>query len=586
MTSILRRFVGSAALVWGCSGPSICPAASPVIANVEVADVTPSSVTVIWEVDQAPVANTVKIFTDASGSNDITAQFEISVAPLVAGDPTVSDEQAQWAAFEALRAASAAKGVARIRIDGLSPSTTYYLRAVSSSGAEVSEVPLNGTVTVSTPERNSFVSGAHQLRVKIQHPDPTGWVVIASTPSAQYALSSVVGDGAAPDEAFINLVQLFSSPAANFEPSGQTNVNLRIRNGSGVSLTPSFELAFVDGFVVGSITSVDAAGTNSVLEMTEPAVFAYTEGEAVVLAWMDQLPPGSTISLYYDVDDAGQDGTLIVNGLDADRDGAADTYSWNTTGIPDGIYRAYAESSDGVASYAPAPVAIDRAKLDSDEDGMSDLWEELFFSGSLLATGTEDKDLDGRPDRREYEDRTSPLIPDLRINGIDGLNFIAWPIEPVPAFTSADLLAIIGDSAESITRVASGTQRAETTTWNGQGASGPVFPIVAGEGYMLSLVGEYDGIFLGNPDGGAVDLGIGVNLVGFRAAPHGYSAFQLMSALGGSGVVASVGRLDKESQRFENAAYYEGTAAGVDFPVVAGEAYLIHLRQPVLDFRP
>jgi hypothetical protein len=60
----------------------------------------------------------------------------------------------------------------------------------------------------------------------------------------------------------------------------------------------------------------------------------------------------------------------------------------------------------------------------------------------------------------------------------------------------------------------------------------------------------------------------------------------LLDDLGGETVVASVGRLDPSTKRFVSATWSGDTAIGYDFPLRAGEAYFIHLHQPVNEFSP
>jgi hypothetical protein len=564
-------------------------AAAPTLTAVDVADVTPSGATLVWEVDGAAAASTVRVFADAAGTQEITSDFAITAAPLAAGDPAAADEQARVASLSALRAASSGKGLARVRIDGLAPATTYYVRARSSMGTDAAELPAGQTIAVTTMDRNSFVSAAHQLRVRLRHPDPRGWVVLASSAATPFAVSSVVGDGAAADEAFINVAQLFSAPTANYEPSGPTTINLRIRDGSGSPLSPSFDITFMSGFAVGIVSSIevgdDEPPPTSTLRMTKPAVLAYTEGEAIVLAWQDELPPGSAIDLFFDVNGSGADGAPLAAGVAADPDGAGDSYLWSTAGVADGVYWVYARSAAGV-SYAPAPVAIDRGKSDGDGDRLSDVWERLYFGSLVASNGHGDLDFDGRFDLREFLERTLPLEPDFRLRADVGLSFFSLPIISTPSLSSADLLAQIGAAARSIARIDVASQLVETTTWDGVTTNGPVFPLVPGEGYMLTLASGADELLVGDAAGVGLDLDAGVNLAGFRFVPAGYSAFQLLDALGGDAVVTSVGRIEPRSQRFENAAYADGVPVGYDFPIVVGEAYLIHLKQSVGGFEP
>jgi len=579
-----RICLGVAALLLS----SLAQAVPPVLSELEVADVTPSSVTLIWEVDEVSAEHAVRVFTDAAATTEITSDFEITQYPLVGGDPAAVDELADLAARGALITATAGKGLARLTVDGLTPSTTYYFRARSVLDGDAAELPAATTVAVTTESLNSFITRSQQLRVRFQAPDPTGWVVLASSSDVAYPVSAIVGDGGPPNEAVLNLAQLFNLLGSNYEPVGETTITLRVREGEGIVRTPSFDVTFVDGFAVGIAYQLDVPDPDAQLQMVQPAVLTYTEGETVVLAWVDDLPPASEIALFFDADDSGADGTAIVSGLDADADGAADSYAWDTSAVPDGVYWVYAQGGDGgpvTTSYAPAPLAIDRAGIDGDADSMADLWEQLYF-GDTARSGGADDDGDGRIDSAEFADRTAPFTPDFRLRGQTGLNLVSLPIQPEPALSSDALIASLGGIAESIERIDVPTQAVSRTVWDGAGASGDVFPLNAKEGYMLRLAEPIDAVYVGIVPAAQANLGEGVNLVGFSALPAGYTAFDLLVALGGETVVASVAQLDTTTGRFRSATFAAGSPIGFDFPVRQGASYLLNLRQPVVGFSP
>ena len=84
----------------------------------------------------------------------------------------------------------------------------------------------------------------------------------------------------------------------------------------------------------------------------------------------------------------------------------------------------------------------------------------------------------------------------------------------------------------------------------------------------------------------AQDLGVGLNLVGFACAGESYGAFDLLNALGMASA-SSVQRYDTEAGRFETALFDStGDPAGVNFPIVPGEGYLLHMKQFEAGFVP
>ena len=86
------------------------------------------------------------------------------------------------------------------------------------------------------------------------------------------------------------------------------------------------------------------------------------------IQWTDRDPDSdATISLFYDINDAGEDGVLIEAGIDETPDGPDDFHLWDTSEIPDGTYHVYATIDDGehppVSAYGGA-VVVDHSVAD------------------------------------------------------------------------------------------------------------------------------------------------------------------------------------------------------------------------------
>jgi hypothetical protein len=89
-----------------------------------------------------------------------------------------------------------------------------------------------------------------------------------------------------------------------------------------------------------SITVIEPDGAN------DAANAQYT------ITWEDYYPYGEAIiTLYWDNDDSGFDGTQITHSLSEDDDGIGGMYSWNTSLLPNGSYWIYAKIDDSV--FAP-----------------------------------------------------------------------------------------------------------------------------------------------------------------------------------------------------------------------------------------
>ena len=109
---------------------------------------------------------------------------------------------------------------------------------------------------------------------------------------------------------------------------------------------------------------IKQALTNESCDITliEPSVFTVANTEDVLISWTDEDPDSNAvISIYYDIDNSGEDGTLILDGIFEDPDGPDDSFSWNVSNVPEGTYYIYAVISDETSSnvsYSPAQIFV------------------------------------------------------------------------------------------------------------------------------------------------------------------------------------------------------------------------------------
>ncbi len=110
------------------------------------------------------------------------------------------------------------------------------------------------------------------------------------------------------------------------------------------------------------------------ISITSPASdIALVSGEETLLRWIDNDDDDSAlVSLYYDTDNAGADGTLIVENLAEDLDDFGDFFEWNTSGAPVGEIYVYAVIDDGVnapvVSYAEGVITLSLASQTGTEE--------------------------------------------------------------------------------------------------------------------------------------------------------------------------------------------------------------------------
>jgi len=91
-----------------------------------------------------------------------------------------------------------------------------------------------------------------------------------------------------------------------------------------------------------TVNKIPSIEFTTLVEGDELGVDFYT------IKWTDDANNNALISLYYDTDNAGQDGTLITENILEDE--LSDEYVWNLTDIPGGEYYIYAVIDDGASS--------------------------------------------------------------------------------------------------------------------------------------------------------------------------------------------------------------------------------------------
>ncbi len=99
------------------------------------------------------------------------------------------------------------------------------------------------------------------------------------------------------------------------------------------------------------------------ISITDPATDRITNSNSFTIRWQDADPDSNAeISLFYDMDDQGFDGVLIVSGLPEDPDDSGDIYAWDISSL-EGKFHVYAQISDGNSQesvYAPGAIVVDR----------------------------------------------------------------------------------------------------------------------------------------------------------------------------------------------------------------------------------
>ncbi|MCP3937285.1 MAG: RHS repeat protein, partial [Actinomycetia bacterium] len=110
------------------------------------------------------------------------------------------------------------------------------------------------------------------------------------------------------------------------------------------------------------------------------------------IRWVDEdTDDNATISLFFDTDNTGEDGTLITGGIQEDDEGeVGDAFLWDTSSVPDGDYYVYAVIDDGVnppaVAYSVGLVTVVGCVVDGDcDNGIFCDGAETCVAGSCQA---------------------------------------------------------------------------------------------------------------------------------------------------------------------------------------------------------
>lgn len=217
--------------------------AVPETAAVRITDVTPSSFSVVWMTDAAADPS-VEVYADNSTQQRVTDG--ILLTPMPAGSAKVAQAAQQ-------------KGIMKVRVSGLLPAATYYVRTVTKDALNPDSVSYSSLQQVTTASSvllygnvNGSVQGfANDLvafPVYVRLADVTaepglGDLVIIEEQSGLYPISSFVGDGALSPEGILDLNNLFGSDGASLSVTGAEKMTLSIYRAGNLSTLTHYRKA-------------------------------------------------------------------------------------------------------------------------------------------------------------------------------------------------------------------------------------------------------------------------------------------------------------------------------------------------------
>lgn len=124
------------------------------------------------------------------------------------------------------------------------------------------------------------------------------------------------------------------------------------------------EIEAIRDYSLGPITVTHSTTVNTApnIQITEPDGNNDNANLEYMITWIDSDPDSNaSISLYYDTDVSGYDGTLIISDLSEDEHGNSGIFIWNTSSISEGKFYIYAIIEDEIEvirNYSPGMITI------------------------------------------------------------------------------------------------------------------------------------------------------------------------------------------------------------------------------------
>jgi hypothetical protein len=227
--------------------------AVPETAGVRITDVTTSSFSVVWLTDVA-AEPAVEVYADSAMTNQITNMLSIAAMP--AGSPKIAE-------------AARAKGIMKVRVSGLAPSTRYYVRAVTKDPSNLQSIGYSALQEAVTSSRvtpyysengdlkgfsNDLAAFGVYIRPSDTDPEPgLGDLILLEEEGASYPLSAFIGDWISFPEGILDLNNLFGSDAVSLDVRGGEKVVIRIYRAGGLSTLVHYRRSPLDGNMVSVV---------------------------------------------------------------------------------------------------------------------------------------------------------------------------------------------------------------------------------------------------------------------------------------------------------------------------------------------
>ncbi len=278
----------------------------------------------------------------------------------------------------------------------------------------------------------------------------------------------------------------------------------------------------------------------------------------------------------------------ITEFADLDGDGIFDKWELVNFGGLSTVNQTTDNDGDGLLDRDEHTINADPKNPDTDGDGIPDGWETDAGQNPLSYDSDLDPDGDGYTNLREYRHGSDLLDPDsfpliVTRHLRKGFNLINAPSNTHYLKDAFTLLTAIdnGLKVEKVSRYNRETGVFEEAVFNPDGTTtGDNFLIVPGEGLELFIREDME-IEISQNNCPLIDLKMGFNLVSTPCGFGNMTSFSFLSAIGDETVILNIQRFNQDTGKFETAAYFNGGIVGVDFPLIAGEGYIVTMIQEV-----
>ena len=244
---------------------------------------------------------------------------------------------------------------------------------------------------------------------------------------------------------------------------------------------------------------------------------------------------------------------------------------------------------DGLLDHGEFTINTDPKNPDTDGDGTPDGWEADSGQDPIVNDSDLDPDGDGFSNLMEYRHASDlldpgsfPLIITRQLR--EGFNLINAPSNTHYLKDAFTFLMAIDNGMKVEKRVSRYNRETgvfEEAVFNSDGAvNGVNFSIIAGEGLELSLSEDTE-ISISQNICPLIDLKPGFNLVSAPCDTGNVTAFSFLRAIGDETVILNIQRFNPVTGEFETAGYFNGEIVGVDFPLQAGEGYIVTMIKEV-----